>query len=70
MLGVGEKIHIRQVKGTELIGHVDAVTDDGEILWVQLLAGAGRRLILRSEGGVVWRLTVDVEPVQSRCPEG
>jgi hypothetical protein len=63
LLAAGEKVHILQENGTELIGHVDAVTDDGEILWLQLVAGAGRRLFSYSEGGLVWRLTVDCEQV-------
>lgn len=69
-LAVGEKVHIRQEKKTELTGHVDAVTDDGEILWVQLLAGAGRKLFIRSEGSQVWRVMVDVDRAQTLLWEG
>lgn len=59
LLAVDEKVRIRPEDGTELIGHVDAVTDDGEILWVQLVAGAGRKLFVFSDGGRVWRASGD-----------
>ena len=59
LLAVDEKVRIRREDGTELIGHVDAVTDDGEILWVQLVAGAGRKLFVFSDGGRVWRASGD-----------
>ncbi|HKU35632.1 MAG TPA: hypothetical protein VJP90_08800 [Paenarthrobacter sp.] len=43
--------------GAELSsGVVDAVTEDGEMLWLHLGGGAGRRLYIRSEGEDVWRV--------------
>lgn len=41
---------------SELSGRVDAVTDDGSVLWFQLEAGAGRRLFAREDGALVWRV--------------
>ena len=42
-----------------LSGRVDAVTDDGQILWVHVEAGAGRRLFTRADGTLVWRVPVN-----------
>lgn len=55
-LTAGENVCVVPENGAELSGQVDAVTEDGTILWVHLAAGAGRRLFARSEGGVLWRL--------------
>ena len=59
MLAAGEKVYIVQENGWALAGRVDAVTEDGTILWVHLEGGAGRRLFTRSESGCVWRVPVE-----------
>lgn len=52
----GEKVSFVDRDGHELQGHVDAVTEDGTILWLHIDAGAGRRLVSRLDGGLVWRV--------------
>ena len=61
MLAAGEEVYIVQENAGELSGRVDAVTEDGTILWVHLAGGAGRRLFTRSEGGHVWRVPAEAE---------
>lgn len=51
----GERVVLVERDAQELQGQVDAVTDDGTILWLHVDAGAGRRLVSRLEGGLVWR---------------
>lgn len=55
-LAEDDVIHVVAENGLELSGRVDAVTEDGAILWLHLAAGAGRRLFTHSEGGLVWRI--------------
>jgi len=52
----GEKVAIVQDDEPEISGFVDAVTEDGLILWLHLDAGAGRKLFTRTTGALVWRL--------------
>lgn len=52
----GDCVVIVENDAAELFGRVDAATDDGLILWVHLEAGAGRRLFLRADGTLLWRL--------------
>lgn len=54
-----ENVYILPENGHELSGRVDAVTEDGAVLWLHLAAGEGRKLFLRSEGFVVWRIPVN-----------
>lgn len=54
-LAKGEDVLIFAEDGLELSGRVDAVTRKGEILWLHLSSGAGRKLFIRSEGAEVWR---------------
>lgn len=54
-LARGEKVVIAD-NTAELRGQVDAVTEDGLILWLHLEDGAGRRLLTRTDGVQVWRL--------------
>lgn len=60
-LATGQKVYIVQENGEELSGRVDAVTEDGTVLWVHLAGGAGRRLFTRSERGHVWRVPANAE---------
>lgn len=53
MLAAGDKIRFLPKDGGELSGWVDTVTEDGEVLWIHLAAGGGRRLLLCTEGSVV-----------------
>jgi hypothetical protein len=50
----GEEVYIVEDDGLESCGRVDAVTGDGSILWLYMNDGAGRRLFMRSDGGLVW----------------
>ena len=56
VLAPGDRVFIAKKDAPELSGHVDAVTEDGAILWLQFDAGAGRKLFTRSEGGLMWRV--------------
>lgn len=62
MLVPGQKVFVLEAVGRELYGRVDAVTEDGAVLWLHMDAGAGRRLFTRTEDGRVWRLTGDPLP--------
>jgi hypothetical protein len=55
-LAPGEWVFIVDNDAPELSGRVDTVTDDGQILWLHLEAGAGRRLFTRTEGVLSWRV--------------
>lgn len=55
----GEEVHILSENAVQLSGRVDTVTQDGEILWLHLSAGAGRKLFLRAEDVVVWCIRSD-----------
>ncbi len=61
-LAPGDKVYIVENDASELCGRVDAVTEDGAILWLYMDAAAGRRLFMRGDGGVVWRVRVDALP--------
>ncbi len=54
-LAPGEKVVITDTTA-ELRGQVDAVAENGLILWLHLEDGAGRRLFTRTDGVQVWRL--------------
>jgi hypothetical protein len=56
MLAPGEWVFIVDDDAPEFYGRVDAVTEDGQILWLHLKAGAGRRLFTRTEGVLTWRV--------------
>ena len=50
-----DKVYVVKDDVLEFGGLVDAVTDDGAIVWLYSDGGAGRRLFVRAEGDVVWR---------------
>jgi hypothetical protein len=66
----GEQVCVAQENGSEFYGRVDAVTEDGSVLWVHLAGGAGRRLFARSEGDFLWRVSRDVDSSQLPVVEG
>ncbi len=49
----GASIEIRRLGALVSSGHVDAVTDDGTILWLQPVAGS-RRLFEKAEQYEAW----------------
>lgn len=55
-LQAGERVFFVERDAHELHGQVDAVTDDGTIMWLHVDAGGGRRLVSRFDGGLVWRV--------------
>lgn len=65
MLALGDDVCILPADGPELSGRVDAVTEEGTILCLHLVAGEGRKLLLRSEGLVVWKVPASPEKRQS-----
>ncbi|WP_120519826.1 hypothetical protein [Arthrobacter celericrescens] len=52
---LGAQVEIRQQGDAVCSGHVDAVTDDGSILWLQI-PGLGRKLYEKSEFYEAWAL--------------
>lgn len=64
-LALGDDVCILPEDGPEVSGRVDAVTEEGTILWLHLAAGEGRKLFLRSEGLVVWKVPASREKRRS-----
>ena len=65
----GEDVRILAEDGHELSGRVDIVAQEGEILWLHLSSGAGRKLFLHQESAAVWRVPShekDAESLQSK----
>jgi hypothetical protein len=58
-LAVGDDVHILTENTVHLSGRVDTITHEGEILWLHLSAGEGRKLFLRSENVAIWRIRSD-----------
>lgn len=58
MLEPGEHVFLVEDNRPELSGRIDAVTEDGLNLWLQLDEGAGRRLFTRMDAVFVWRVPV------------
>jgi hypothetical protein len=56
----GQSVLFIESDARQLRGRVDAVTKDGTVLWLHMDAGGGRRLFTRLDGGLVWRMTVDI----------
>ncbi len=54
-VGPGEEVLITTADAEVFVGSVDRLTEDGEILWLHLSNGGGRRLFVRGEGDQVWR---------------
>ena len=54
VLAPGDSVLIVDNDAPNLAGRVDAVTEDGSILWLHLKEGAGRRLFTRTDGAGVW----------------
>ena len=59
MLVPDDGVVILEKDAAEVFGRVDAVTDNGQILWVHVEAGAGRRMFMQTDGTLVWRLPVN-----------
>lgn len=51
---VGKNVSIRLREATVDSGRVDAVTNDGEVLWLEACGAAGRRLFVRTDGYEIW----------------
>ena len=51
----GERVYAAQDYSYELRGWVETVTENGDVLWLHVEAGAGRMLFSRSGGDSVWR---------------
>lgn len=52
----GERVVFVEGIEPEVRGYVDTITEDGTYMWLYVEGGAGRRLLTRLGGGLVWRL--------------
>lgn len=55
-LAPGDQVLMVEKYTPGLSGRVDAVTEDGEILWLHLSNGRGRRIYMRADGALAWRV--------------
>lgn len=53
-LAPGDKVYLVEDDATDVSGWVDAVAEDGSVLWVHMEAGAGRRLFSPRQGQLLW----------------
>ncbi|WP_104044411.1 hypothetical protein [Arthrobacter sp. ZGTC412] len=58
----GQLVVVREEFAREMRGRVDTVTEDGDVLWLHLEGGGGRRLFTGTGGDRVWRVRDDVLP--------
>lgn len=52
----GQLVVVLEEHTYELHGRVDTLTEDGEVLWLHLEGGGGRRLFTNSGGDRVWQV--------------
>lgn len=55
-LASGEQVLMVENDMPGISGCVDTVTEDGQILWLHLSNGGGRRLFIRLDDTVAWRV--------------
>jgi hypothetical protein len=58
----GQLVVVLEEYAREMRGRVDTVTEDGDVLWLHLEGGGGRKLFTRAGGDRVWQARDDVAP--------
>ncbi|WP_026536477.1 hypothetical protein [Arthrobacter sp. H14] len=58
-LTIGDRVVVEIISGRPVSGHVDAITEDRSVLWVQFDEGQGRRLFHRQDNVILNRGYVD-----------
>lgn len=58
----GQLVIVLEEDAREMRGRVDTVSEDGDVLWLHLEGGMGRRLFTGTGGDRVWRVSDDVLP--------